>query len=219
MHKIVCSQYGPATRMCRAVIGERRFCMGRVVGVVSIMLCFLLAPIGAQGQEEGQETPATAYFLDVPYQGGQYSGVGTVHGWICEPMGDLTVRFDDGEPIPLLYGAQRADVMEAGQCDHAEVGFVTIWNWGELGEGEHTARVYDGDMLLVEHTFMVATFGVPFLTDAEGSCTIADFPSTGETAHFTWTQGTQHLELDPSEDTDGEAGEEEDGSEDMDDMG
>ena len=156
-----------------------------------------------------QDAPSVTHFLDVPSPGGNYSGVGAIHGWICEPMGELTIRFDDGEPLPLLYGAVRSDVLAKGACDHAEVGFVTIWNWGELGEGEHTAIAYDDGVLLAEHTFTVATFGVPFLEEAEGNCLIDDFPAPGETAHFTWTQGTQHLELEMRE-----MQEEEDGSED-----
>ncbi len=177
--------------------------MGRIVVIMlqgGLVLCCGLSPAGAQTQEEMlPETPAITHVLDIPAAGGLYSGVGAIHGWICEPMGELTIRFNGGNPIPLLYGAQRADVLAAGACDHAAVGFVTIWNWSELGDGEHTAVVYDGEAAIAERTFMVATFGVPFLTEAAGSCLIDDFPAPGETAHFTWVQETQHLELERGE--------------------
>ncbi len=177
--------------------------MGRSVIIlvqVGMLLCCGLSPAGAQEQEEMlPETPAVTHFLDIPASGGLYSGVGAIHGWICEPMGELTIRFNGGDPIPLLYGAQRADVLAAGACDHAAAGFVTIWNWSELGEGAHTAVVYDGGQAIAERTFMVATFGVPFLTEAAGACTIEDFPAPGETARFTWVPETQHLELERGE--------------------
>ena len=97
---------------------------------VGLALCCGLSLAAAQDQEKMlPETPAVTHVLDIPAAGGLYSGVGAIHGWICEPMGDLTVRFNGGAPIPLLYGAQRADVLAAGACDHAAVGFVTIWNW------------------------------------------------------------------------------------------
>ncbi len=79
---------------------------------------------------------AITQFLDVPANGQQYSGLGTVHGWICAPQGELTVRFDGGDPFPLPYGMRRTDVWEAGFCTHAHVGFVIAWNWGDLADGE-----------------------------------------------------------------------------------
>lgn len=177
--------------------------MGHILVIlvqVGLWLCCGLSPAGAQEQEKMRpETPAGTHFLDIPAAGGLYSGVGAIHGWICEPMGELTIRFNGGAPIPLLYGAQRADVLAAGACAQATAGFVTIWNWSELGEGAHTAVVYDEGQAIAERTFRVATFGVPFLTEAVGACTIEDFPAPGETAHFTWVPETQHLELERGE--------------------
>ena len=81
--------------------------------------------------------------LDIPGNGTKLSGIGVISGWKCEAEGDITVSFNEDDPIPLVYGSERPDVLEAGACGSADVGFVAIWNWGELGDGTHTAVVYD----------------------------------------------------------------------------
>ena len=140
---------------------------------------------------------ATTQFLDVPANGQHYSGLGTVHGWMCAPQGELTVRFDGGEAFPLLYGMKRKDVAAAGLCGGQErVGFVVAWNWGDLDDGEHTAIVYDDGVPVFERTFTVVTFGTSFLSGAAGSCLVDHFPDPGGIARFTWNEGTQRLELD-----------------------
>lgn len=136
--------------------------------------------------------------LENPGKGLSYSGIGVISGWKCEAEGALTVVFNgDGTHLPLLYGSERSDVRDAGACDSADVGFVTLWNWAELGEGEHTAVAYDNGVEFARSTFTVASLGEAFVRGASGECTIEDFPSTGESATFTWNQNTQHLELIP----------------------
>jgi len=146
--------------------------------------------------------PTLAYpaVLENPGHGGSYSGIGVVSGWKCQAAGNLTVVFnDDGKHIPLLYGSERTDVRDAGACREANVGFVTIWNWANLGEGSHTAVAYDNGKEFARSTFTVATLGEAFVEGASGECAIEDFPSTGETATFAWNQNTQHLELVPAD--------------------
>ena len=87
---------------------------------------------------------AHAATLDIPGNGAKLSGVSVISGWKCEAEGALTIVFnDDGNHIPLLYGTRRTDVLNAGACDSADVGFVAIWNWGNLSDGTHTAAAYD----------------------------------------------------------------------------
>ena len=64
--------------------------------------------------------------LGIPSNGSFYSGVGVISGWKCQANGALTVRFNDGDPVPLVYGTERPDVRAAGACSHANVGFVAI---------------------------------------------------------------------------------------------
>ena len=139
-------------------------------------------------------TTSTRGSLENPGPGVTHSGIGVISGWKCS-AGDLTVRFNGGAPIPLSYGSARADVRAAGACPRAEVGFVSIMNWGNLGDGQHTAVVYDDGREFARNTFRVVTTGEAFLPDAEGQCVVPDFPAPGENALFTWTTGTQHLEL------------------------
>ena len=87
--------------------------------------------------------PSWAAVLGNPSNGRLYSSIGVISGWKCEADGDLTLVFnDDGKHIPLVYGTERNDVRRNGQCldnDHDKVGFVAIWNWAVLGDGEHEA--------------------------------------------------------------------------------
>ena len=113
------------------------------IGIVFVLLAPSLAHAAALGN------PGSGLF---------YSGVGVISGWKCAANGPLTVRFftADGDPhpdwmdsIPLVYGTERTDVRKNGQCldnDHDNVGFVAIWNWANLGDGTHTAVVYDDDV-------------------------------------------------------------------------
>ena len=147
--------------------------------------------------------------LDVSSDGTKLSGVGVIHGWKCDAEGDIVVEFNDGafiaegipNPVPMLYGSERPDVREVGACPDSDVGFVAIWNWGNLGDGIHTAKAYDNGVLFAESKFTVTTTGMRFLTGASGTCRLSDFPGPGETTTFEWNQSTQHLEMTGVEDT------------------
>ncbi len=139
---------------------------------------------------------AHAATLEIPGNGAKLSGVSVISGWKCEAEGDLTIVFnDDGKHIPLLYGTERTDVLNAGACDSADVGFVAIWNWGNLGDGEHTAVAYDNGVPFAESTFTVTTPGTGFLTGASKQVTVEDFPMLGDSMVLEWNQGTQHFEI------------------------
>ena len=143
---------------------------------------------------QAQSALTHAAALENPGQGLSYSGIGVISGWKCAAAGPLTVRFNGGAPIPLLYGSERGDT--SGVCGDTNNGYVAIWNWAELGEGtQHTAVVYENGVEFAQSTFSVATLGEPFVRGASGGCTLADFPAPGERATFAWNQATQHLEL------------------------
>ncbi len=133
--------------------------------------------------------------LDIPAPRSTLSGIGVVSGWKCD-AGDLTVRFDGGPPIPLLYGAHRMDVRAAGACDHAHAGFVSIMNWGNLGDGAHTAVAYDDGVEFARSRFRVMTPRYAFTPPhVQGECIADDFPEPGDTSRFLWDRTTQHMEL------------------------
>ena len=133
--------------------------------------------------------------LENPGNGSFYSGIGVISGWKCTANGPLTVRFNGGDAIPLAYGNERSDVRDAGACPSAQVGFVSIMNWANLGDGTHTAVVYDNGVEFGRSTFEVATTGESFVTGAEGECRVEDFPAPGESMRFVWNEATQHLEM------------------------
>ena len=138
---------------------------------------------------------AHAAALDIPGHGTTLSGIGVISGWKCAADGALTIRFNGGDPLPLLYGSERGDVRRQGACPDSDVGFVAVMNWGELGDEEHTAVVYDNDVPFARSTFMVVTTGAAFRTDLAGEFTIQHFPDPGDTARFVWNTSTQHFEL------------------------
>ena len=157
------------------------------VSLVRLCMTFcVLAPSLAYAQLTG--------VLEIPGNGVTLSGIGVISGWKCEAEGDITISLNAGESIPATYGLPRADT--SGVCsDDGNNGFFSYTNWGNLGDGEHTAVVYDKGVEFGRSTFTVATLGEAFVRGASGECTISNFPSTGETATFTWNQATQHLEL------------------------
>ena len=139
--------------------------------------------------------PAVAHaaVLDTPHNGSSYSGIGVIYGWKCSANGPLTVRFNGGNPLSLAYGNERGDTV--GNCGDTNNGFVSIMNWANLGDGTHTAVVYDNGREFARSTFTVTTLGDEYVRGASGECTISDFPSSGETATFEWDQSTQGLVL------------------------
>ena len=155
--------------------------------------------------------PSGAAVLGNPGNGRGYSGIGVISGWKCQAAGKLTVEFlneggkrvvlRDGrisDPVPLLYGAERADVRANGQClenDHDNVGFVTIWNWSILGDGEHEAVAYDDGVEFARAVFTVGSTGEEFLQGAQDECLLANFPRGGETTVLEWNESTQHFEI------------------------
>ncbi len=136
---------------------------------------------------------ANAATLDVPASHTTLSGIGVIHGWKCNANGELTIRFDGGAPLPLAYGNARADT--ASSCGDTDNGFVSIMNWANLDDGQHTAVVYDNGVEFDRSVFTVRRFREAFITGVSTTVYIQNFPSQGENAVFSWNQATQHLEL------------------------
>ena len=134
-------------------------------------------------------TSVWAATLEIPGPGSTQSGIGVISGWKCRANGRLTVRFNGGTSIPLVYGSERSDVRDAGACSSANVGFVAIWNWGNLDGGRYTAVVYDNGQEFARSTFTVVSPGTEFLTNVSGSgeATL----SNGLRARLEWDQAKQ----------------------------
>ena len=131
--------------------------------------------------------------LENPSGGLFYSGIGVISGWKCEANGELTVRFNGGDPVSLVYGSERPDVLEAGACASADVGFVAIWNWARLGDGTHTAVAYDNDVEFARGTFQTTRLVADeeFVTGVSGRFRARDFPDPGVNVLLRWNQNVQ----------------------------
>ena len=125
--------------------------------------------------------------LEIPGSGSTQSGIGVISGWKCQANGQLTVRFNGGRSLPLSYRSERGDTRSA--CGDSENGFVAIWNWGVLGDGRHTAVVYDNGIEFDRATFTVVTPGVDFLRGVSGSGTAT--LSNGQRVTLQWSEGSQ----------------------------
>ena len=136
---------------------------------------------------------AQAGMLEIPGPGAELSGIGVISGWKCDASGDITVRFNDGEPLVMVYGSERDDTHRA--CGDTNNSFVSIFNWALLGDGEHVAVAYDAGVEFARNRFEVATTGEEFVSEASGQCLVPDFPSAGETTLLEWSESTQHFEM------------------------
>ena len=136
---------------------------------------------------------AHAATLEIPGKGDTLSGIGVISGWKCEAEGDITVRLDGGIPIRMVYGSERGDTRS--ECGDTDNGFLAIFNWALLLDGQHVAVAYDDGVEFDRAAFTVATVGEEFLTDARVRVRVPDFPQPGETTWFEWNEATQHLEM------------------------
>ena len=137
--------------------------------------------------------PSGAALLENPGVGQLYSGIGVISGWKCEAAGPLTVRFNGGEPVPLAYRNERPDTGVV--CGDTNNGFVAIWNWALLGDGEHEAVAYDNGVEFSRSTFTVGSTGEEFLQGARRQHLLENFPVPGETTLLEWNESTQHFEI------------------------
>ena len=133
--------------------------------------------------------PAHAARLEVPADNLVISGVNVISGWKCDAMGDITIRFNGGEPVRLVYGSERADTEKL--CGDSDNGFVAVWNWGNLEPGSYEAVVYDNGIEFDAATFEVVSSGVRFLENVRGQGTIT--LSNGQEAHIQWVESLQNF--------------------------
>ena len=137
---------------------------------------------------------AHAATLEIPGDGTSVSGIGVISGWKCE-AGDITISLNGEAPFPAMYGLPRSDTSAVCGDDDGNNGFFSYWNWGNLGDGDHTVVAYDNGEEFAESTFTVTTPGTDFLRGASKRVTVEDFPNPGDTTVLEWNQGTQHFEI------------------------
>lgn len=163
--------------------------------LMSLLLRFCLGPILLVPSLAVAQTAV----LDIPGNGSTLSGIGVISGWKCEATGPITVRINEGSSIRMVYGSERGDTR--GQCGDTNNGFLAIFNWALLGEGEHTAVAYDNGEEFARSTFEVGTLGEEFVRGASAEVRVEDFPSPGESTLLVWNQSSQHFEVAPEQES------------------
>jgi len=133
--------------------------------------------------------------LENPQIGAAESGIGLLSGWACGAT-SIQVSFDGGAKIQVPYGSPRADT--ASVCGtNINSGFGLLFNYNTLGPGLHMATVYmnGGSTTIGSAPFVVNTFGTEFLTGAQATINIPNFPTAGKAAVASWQQATQNLAI------------------------
>lgn len=139
--------------------------------IVAFWLVFVLSP------------PGWAAHIELPASGSTVSGIGLVSGWKCEAE-TLTIRFNGGNPLEILYGSSRGDTLDV--CGDADNGYALLMNYNLLGPGQHTAVVYDGGVEFSRVNFTVVTPGVEFLRGVSGRGTVP--LSNGQEVRVEWAE-------------------------------
>lgn len=136
--------------------------------------------------------------LEVPGNGSFQSGIGYVSGWVCDAE-RVDIIIDGGLYLPpVSRGMSRGDTEAA--CGDRDNGFILLWNWNLMGDGQHTAELIVDGRTVQSNTFTVTTLGEEFVTGVEAECTVEDFPSPDEDVLLRWQQGVQGFVIVPTED-------------------
>ncbi len=160
---------------------------------------FVLAGEGAPGGENRAGKAGVGY-LENPAPHSFQSGVGVISGWVCEAADvEIEIIAADGtvHHQAAAYGTERLDTHStpagAEVCGDADNGFGLLFNWNQLGAGEHTVvALVDGEEL-GRATVTVTTLGEEFARGLVGECEVADFPGEGQTVTLEWQQPQQNF--------------------------
>ena len=128
--------------------------------------------------------------LENPRSASFQSGLGVISGWACH-ANEIVIELD-GIPLQAAYGTVREDTRRV--CGDANNGFSLLWNWNNLGPGEHTVRALTDGVEFANTTVRVTTFGEdPFPRGFSGTFDLPDFPASGETTVVQWEQSLQNF--------------------------
>jgi hypothetical protein len=130
------------------------------------------------------------YQLDSPVNASFESGIGVVHGWVCE-AGTIGLQVDDRTPFTAAYGAERPDSQAV--CVDTANGFAAAINWSDYGDGEHTLRLLADGQALTQAQVTVTTLGASYLTGRSAITTVTDFPAAGLSTPLVWSEPHQNF--------------------------
>ena len=141
-------------------------------------------------------TPEPTGNLEVPGNGSFQSGIGFMSGWVCDGR-NVEIVLNGTQRLTVARGIGRADTEAA--CGDTDNGFITLWNWNLLGEGQHTAMLVVDGQTVQSNTFTITTLGEEFIRGLERDVVVNDFPAPGETTRFRWQEAVQGLVLVPTD--------------------
>ena len=133
-------------------------------------------------------------FLENPGPNSFQSGLGVISGWVCEADEVEIVIETAGEEVARIaaaYGTERADT--AGVCGDTDTGFGLLFNWNELGDGEHTVVALVDEAELGWATVQVTTLGEAFVRGVAGACLVEGFPQPGQAVTLEWQEAQQNF--------------------------
>ena len=133
--------------------------------------------------------------LENPQTNSFQSGIGVISGWVCDA--DQVAIDIDGAVFEAAYGSSREDTRSV--CDDANNGFGLLVNWNVLGDGPHEVRALADGEEFGQASVEVTTFGQEFLTGAEGSFGLTDFPQTGTHVTVEWQEALQNFVITAAE--------------------
>ena len=149
---------------------------------------FYLSP-GAVGLVGRLENPGPDSFQ---------SGTGALWGWVCDAeLVEIEIESAQGEVEPYLaaYGLERLDTLDI--CGDVDNGFVLLFNWNRLGDGEHRVTALVDGIELGRARVRVTTVGEgaeqEVLEGVAGECVAHDFPHLGQRTRLEWQESNQNF--------------------------
>ena len=128
--------------------------------------------------------------LENPRAASFQSGITAISGWACHAH-EIVIELD-GVPLQAGYGTTREDTRSV--CGDTDNGFSLLWNWNNLGPGEHTVRALIDGQEFANTTVRVTTFGEdPFPRGWSGTFDLPNFPASGETTVVQWEEALQNF--------------------------
>ena len=130
---------------------------------------------------------ALAGALENPAPNTFQSGLGLLSGWVCD-ADEVTVEID-GQPYPVPSGLTRPDTRAV--CGDADNGFAKVFNWNALENREYAVAAAADGAVFDRATVQVLAPDIP--PEAEGQCTVPDFPAPGDSVTLTWQPDQQQF--------------------------
>ena len=165
-----------------------KFCLGcsLIKNFHLLLLIFLLsATVGASEVPKGN--------LEVPANGGRYSGIASFSGWACHAE-TIEILIDGSYYITPPWGSDRADTLEV--CGKTKTGFSYLINLATLGEGGHQAVLFADGQEIDKSDFHVTRLSTgEFATGLDKCSVITDFPAQGSQVELNWSEATQNFEI------------------------